>query len=86
MERKQCKELLQHIRHWQEDLEEWRWLDEEEVMLAEQHEQEALRQEECWRRLAEEQQAQHRFKLCGEEGCKRAQTLPGESPAGGGVY
>lgn len=32
-------------------------------MLAEQREREALRQEECWRRHAEEQQAQRRFKL-----------------------
>uniref|UniRef100_A0A671SQL5 Uncharacterized protein n=1 Tax=Sinocyclocheilus anshuiensis TaxID=1608454 RepID=A0A671SQL5_9TELE len=63
-ERKQRKELLQHIRRWQEDLEEWRRLrEEEEAMLAEQREREALWQEERWRRLAEEQQARRRFKL-----------------------
>lgn len=43
MERKQCKELLRHIRRWREDLKERRRLrDEEEVMLAEQREREVL--------------------------------------------
>ncbi len=64
VERKRRKELLRHIRRWQEDLEERRRLrEEEEAMLAEQRERETLRHEEHWRRLAEEQQARRKFKL-----------------------
>ncbi|XP_073691389.1 uncharacterized protein [Garra rufa] len=64
MEQRRRKDLLRHIRRWQEDLEERRRLREkEEVKLAEQCKQEALQQEERWRRLAEEQQARRRFKL-----------------------
>ncbi|XDV49843.1 hypothetical protein PO909_019020 [Leuciscus waleckii] len=63
LELKKRKELLRHIRRWQEDLEERRrYREEEEAVLTEQRKREMLQQEERWRRLAEEQQTQRRSK------------------------
>ncbi|KAK7139755.1 hypothetical protein R3I94_012413 [Phoxinus phoxinus] len=63
LEQKKRKELLRHIRRWQEDLEERRrHREEEEAVLTEQRKRETLQQEERWRRLAEEQLTQRRFK------------------------
>lgn len=63
LELKKRKELLRHIRRWQEDMEERRrYREEEEAVLTEQRKREMLQQEERWRRLAEEQQTQRRFK------------------------
>ncbi|XP_039528240.1 coiled-coil domain-containing protein 177 [Pimephales promelas] len=63
LEQKKRKELLRHIRRWQEDLEERRRRrEEQEAALTEQRKRETLQQEERWRRLAEEQQTQRWFK------------------------